>query len=109
LTDLDLTNLIPQNDLVDVALHGGGAAGQGEPGGDGLLVTADAPGEGVQLGLVVGFDPGEPVLEGEQALAAGHHLGEAGDVAGQGVQVRAAGGDVCEPGLVIGVEVAGAG
>jgi NAD(P)H-hydrate repair Nnr-like enzyme with NAD(P)H-hydrate epimerase domain len=46
-------------DLVDVALHGAGAVGQGEPGGDGLLVAADAVGEGVQLGLVVGLDAGE--------------------------------------------------
>ena len=57
-------------DLVDVAFHGGGAVGQGEPGGDGVLVAPDAAGEGVQLGLVVGFNAGEPVLEGEQALAA---------------------------------------
>jgi hypothetical protein len=38
-----------------------------------------------------------------------HHLSEAGDVAGQRVQVGAAGGDGSELGLVIGVEVAGAG
>src|SRR5579859_5529721 len=96
-------------DLVDVAFHGGGAVGQGEPGGDGFLVAADAAGEGVQRGQVAGFDLGEPVLEGEQALAAGHHLGEAGDVAGQGAQVRAAGRDGGEVCLVISVEVAGAG
>jgi len=37
---------------------------QGQPCGDGLLVAADAVGEGAQLGLVVGLDPGEPVFEG---------------------------------------------
>ena len=104
-----MTILIPQNDLVDVAFHGAGAVGQGEPGGDGLLVAADAVGEGVQLGLVVGLDPGEPVFECEQALAAGHHLGETADVAGQGVQVRAAGRDGGEPGLVFGVKAVRAG
>jgi hypothetical protein len=29
--------------------------GQGESGGDGGLVSADADGEGVQLGLIIGF------------------------------------------------------
>lgn len=77
-------------DLGDVAFEGGGAVGQCQPGGDGLLVEADAPGEGVQVGLVIGFDGGEPVVECEQALAAGHHLGEAADAGGQAVQVRAA-------------------
>ena len=96
-------------DLVDVALHGAGAVGQGEAGGDGLLVATDAVGEGAELGLVVGLDPGEPVLEGEQALALGHHLGEAADMPGQGVEVGAAGLDGGEPGLVIRVEAVRAG
>ena len=52
------------------------AAGQGEPGGDGLLVAADAAGEGAQSGQVAGLDGGEPVLECEQALAAGDDGGE---------------------------------
>jgi hypothetical protein len=60
----------------------------------------------VQLRLVAGLDPGKPLFEGEQALAAGHHLGEGPDVPGQGVQVRAAGLDGGELGLVIGVKVA---
>jgi NAD(P)H-hydrate repair Nnr-like enzyme with NAD(P)H-hydrate epimerase domain len=96
-------------DFVDVAFHGGGAVGQGQAGGDGLLVAADAVGEGVQVGLVVGFYLGESVFEGKQALAVCHHLREAADVAGQRVQVRAAGRDGSEPGLVISVEAAGAG
>jgi hypothetical protein len=84
-----LTILIPQNDPVHVALDGGGAVGQGEPGGDGVLVAADAVGEGVQFGLVVGLDGGEPGFEFLLAAAAGHDLGEAAHVGGQGVQVRA--------------------
>ena len=63
----------------------------------------------VQVGLVVGFDGGEPVVECEQALAAGHHLGEGPDVPGQGPQVGAAGRDGGEPCLVISVKSAGAG
>src|ERR1039457_4778658 len=39
--------------------------------GNGLLVAADAVGERAQFGLVVGLDPGEPVFEGQQALAGG--------------------------------------
>ena len=79
-----------------------GAVGQGEAVGDGLLVGADAGGEGVQVGLVVGFDRGEPVFESAVPLAAGHHLGEAADVPGEGVQVRAAVLDGGELGLLVG-------
>ena len=43
----------------------------------------------MQVGLVVGFDGGDPVVEAV-AVAAGEDLGELGDVAGEGVQVRAA-------------------
>ena len=64
-------------------------------------------GEGVEFGLVVGLDPGESVFECEQALQAGHHA-EVPDVPGQGVQVGAADPDCGEPGLVNGVEAAGA-
>jgi hypothetical protein len=46
--------------------------GQGESGGDGGLVSADADGEGVQLALIIGFhvDSQFEVLAG----ALGHHL-----------------------------------
>jgi hypothetical protein len=53
------------------------------------VVAVDAAGEGVQVGLVVGLDCGDPVVEAA-AVQAGEDLGELGDVAGQGVQVRAA-------------------
>lgn len=78
---------------VDVAFDFAGAVGQGEAVSDGLLVGADAGGEGVQVGLVAGFDCGEPVFQVQFAGAAGHHLGEAGHMAGEGVQVRAPGQD----------------
>ena len=87
-------------DLAVLALEGAAAAGQGQPGGYGLLVAADAAGEGVKSGLVVGLDGGEPVLECEQALAAGHHASEAAHVSGGGCQ-RGAG--VQQPGQVRGV------
>lgn len=41
---------LDQLDFADVAFHGGGAVGQGEACGDGLLVAADAAGEGAELG-----------------------------------------------------------
>ena len=48
------------------------------------------PGEGMQAGQVVAFDCGDP--RGQAlVVAVGHHLGEGGDVAGGGVQLRAAG------------------
>jgi hypothetical protein len=43
----------------------------------------------VQVGLVVGLDGGDPVVE-PVAVQAGEDLGERGDVAGQGVDVGAA-------------------
>jgi hypothetical protein len=78
-----LTSLI----FVDVALHRGGAVGQGQAGGDGLLVAADAAGEGAELGQVAGLGRREPALEFGQALAAGHDLAEGPDEAGEVVQV----------------------
>jgi hypothetical protein len=82
------------------------AVGQGEPVDDGGLIAADAAGEGVQAGQLVkvdGVDPPGQAL----AVAAGHHLGEYGDVAGDGAELRAAGFDLAElDGLVVG-EVAG--
>jgi len=95
--------------FVDVAFHGGRAAGQGQAGGDGLLVAADAAGEGAELGHVAGLGSGEPVLEFEQALAAGHDLGEGPDVAGEVVQARAPGRRGIKACLVGGVEVVGVG
>jgi len=62
-------------------------SGHGEAVEDGLLVAFDAVGEGVQVGLVVGVDGGEPVAR-RFAVRAGEDLGELGDVAGARVQVR---------------------
>jgi hypothetical protein len=45
-------------DAVDVAFHGAGIPGQGQPGGDGVLVTAQSCGEGLRLWLAAcGGDP----------------------------------------------------
>jgi hypothetical protein len=82
---------------------------QGEARGDGLLVAADAAGEGAELGQVAGLGAGKPAFEFEQPLAAGHDLGEGPDVAGEVVQVRALGRRSVEACLVSGVEVAGGG
>jgi hypothetical protein len=104
-----LTILIPQNDPGDVAFHCGGAVGQGESVGDGLLVAADAGSEGAQFGLVVGLDPGEPAVQFLLAAAAGHHLGEASGMPGEGVQVRAAIQDAGQLGPLPGIEAGRAG
>src|SRR6185437_11808653 len=85
-------------DLVDRSLDLAGVPGQGQAVGDGLLVGTDAGREGAQAGLVVGFDGGEPGLQVAAAGAGGHHLGECGDVPGEGVDVRAAGADGVELG-----------
>jgi hypothetical protein len=53
------------------------------------VVVLEAAGEGVQVGLVVGVDGFDPCVEAV-AVQAGEDLGELGDVAGEGVQVRAA-------------------
>ena len=81
---------------------------QGQAVGDGLLVVADAGGEGPHASLVIGFH-GEPGFQVTAAGAGGHHLGEAGHVPGERVDVRAAGADGLELGLLAGLEVAGAG
>src|SRR2546427_9799072 len=58
-------------DLVDGALDPPRAVGEGEPVDDRFLVVADPGGERAELGLVVGFRRGEPLIE---AGAAGEVL-----------------------------------
>ena len=58
----------------------------------------------MQVGLVVGLDRGDPVVEAV-AVAAGEDLGELGDVPGEGVQVRAALCGLGELGFLVVVEV----
>ena len=95
-------------DPVDVAFGGAGTVGQGERGGDGGEVLADAGGEGVQFGLVVGFDVFEPGGQVVLPGALGHHFGEAGDVAGEAVELCAVAAQLGEQVLLAGVEVLGA-
>ena len=55
------------------------------------MVVFDAAGEGVQVGLIVSLDGGDPVIEAV-AVQAGEDLGELGDVAGERVGRRDKGG-----------------
>ena len=82
---------------------------QGEAVDDGLLVVADAGGQGTQAGVFVGFDGGEPGFQVAAAGAGGHHLGEGGYVPGERVDVRAAGADGLDLSLLVWLEVVGAG
>src|SRR5258706_2915454 len=97
-------------DLVDGSLDLAGAVGQGEAVDDGLLVVADSGGEGAQVRLaVVCFHGGEPGFQVAVSGAVSHHLGEAGHVPGEGVDVRAAGAYGAELGLFFGLEMVGVG
>ena len=60
---MNLTNQIPQNDPVDVPFDGAGVPGQGEPGGNGVLVSAQSDGEGPQRRKSAGIDLRHPLLE----------------------------------------------
>ena len=104
LTGLDLTILIPQNGPVDVALDDAGVPGHGQAVEHGVVVAFDAADEGVQVRLVIGLDGGDPVIE-PVSVEAGEDLGELGDVAGEGVQVRAAFPGLRELGLLLVIEV----
>ena len=64
------------------------------------MVAFEAVGEGVQVGLVVGLDGGDPVIEAI-AVQAGEDLGEFGDVPGERVQMRAACPGLRELGLLV--------
>jgi len=72
----------PDLEAVDVSFDRSWAPLEGEAVLDGVVVTLDAECEGVQVGLVVGLDGGDPVVE-SLALAAGEDLRECSDVAGQ--------------------------
>jgi hypothetical protein len=102
---MNLTNQIPQNKAVNVALYFAGAVRQGEPGGDGGLVSADADGEGMQLGLIVGFHRGQPVFEVLPG-ALRQHLSKTLHMRDKTVHVRAAGPDTGEFLVLVGIEVA---
>lgn len=89
---MNLTNQIPQNEAVDVALYDTAAPGQGEPRGDRVLIPPQSHHEGPQRRQVVGVHRGHPRL---QVLTAArtHHRGEAADVPGQRSQLRTGGED----------------
>jgi hypothetical protein len=86
-----------------------GVPGQGQAVEDGLVVPADALGEGAQLGAGgAGVDVVEPGGEAG-AVQAGEDLGELGDVPGQGAEFGAAAEDGGEGGGPVGVEAGGVG
>src|SRR5262249_28457625 len=90
-------------DPVDVAFDLAGAVGQGQAVEYGGMVALEPGREGAQLRLVISLDGGDPGVQ-PLASAAGEDLGELGDVAGQGVQVRAAGPHGAEAGPLIVVQ-----
>lgn len=75
-------------DSVGVSFDDPGTPRQGEAGDDGVAVTVDACGEGVEAGEVVGPDGVEP-LRKQFAPAFGEHLSEGADVTGKGVKFGA--------------------
>jgi hypothetical protein len=94
-----LTNLIPQNDVVDAALDRAGAPGHGKAAGDGVEVLLQALGErrdAGQPGGAGGIDPLREVLAGQ----AGDHGGERADLVRRSLQFGAAVQDRLEAGLL---------
>lgn len=75
-------------DSVGVSFDDAGTPRQGEAGDDGVAVTVDACGEGVEAGEVVAPGGVEP-LRKQFALAFGEHLREGSDVTGKGVKFGA--------------------
>src|SRR5215208_6173268 len=76
-------------DAVDRSLDGAGAVGQGQSGGDGVEISAQAGGEGPQGWGAVGVDPLQPVVE-FVAAALGEDLGEGTDLIAGGAKGGAA-------------------
>jgi hypothetical protein len=76
--------------------------GLGQAGADGVVVAVQAVGEAVQVGLVVGLDRGDPVVE-LVAAALDKHLGETSDVRGGRGQRRGAVEDLLQRRGVVGL------
>lgn len=87
-------------DPVDVPFNDAGAVEQGQPGGHGVPVAVDAVGEDVQARQGIDVDPAQPVAE-PVAAQVDEHVGEAADMPGGGLQLRAAGQHGLEPGPVV--------
>ncbi|WP_437074882.1 hypothetical protein [Streptomyces sp. enrichment culture] len=83
-------------DLVDVASDDARVPGRGETGDDGIAVTVDAHGEGVQAGEVVLPNGVDPLLQ-PFALELGEHLAEGPGVNGEGIEFGAVDQDSLEP------------
>ncbi|MFE5556752.1 hypothetical protein [Streptomyces sp. NPDC056544] len=79
-----------------MAFDDAGAPGQGKASHDGVAVTVDACGEGVEAGEVVLPDGVEPLRQ-PFALALSEYLTEGADVVGEGVRFRAVDENGFEP------------
>ncbi|MFG2234276.1 hypothetical protein ACGFNX_30505 [Streptomyces sp. NPDC048723] len=84
---------------MDVSFDDAGVPGQGQPGDDGVAVTFDARGEGVEAGEVVAPDSVQPLRQ-PFPLVLGEHLGEGPDVSGEGVEFEAVDQDGLEAKVV---------
>ncbi|HET6190947.1 MAG TPA: hypothetical protein VFE59_28580 [Trebonia sp.] len=85
---------------------GTGTPPERQPGGDCVLVSAQAGNEGLQRGLAAGGGRGHPLLE-LAAAPPGHQAGGRADVPGEGGQFGGAGQDSVQAGLAGGIEVIG--
>ena len=93
---------------VAVAFDGTGALGDGEPGGDGGPVLAEASAETAQLADRAGLSVAGPCFQ-TLAAAVAEHVGELADQIAGRFELFAAGGDLREVGTVVVGEVAGRG
>ena len=109
MTGLDLTILIPQNDVVDASFDGSGIPAGCQAQRDGVEVLFQAFGKGGDAGQAGGAgtsDPLREVLAGEL----GDHDGERPDLLACGAELGAAFQDGLEPGpLVVGERARAAG
>jgi hypothetical protein len=105
---MNLTNQIPQNDLVVDALGRAVAVGHGQPGGHGGQVLAQAADEPVQGGEIGGLDRGHPAFQ-LVAAAFGEQRGERVDVLGEVGEVWAGGEQLVEVFAVVFAQVRGSG
>jgi hypothetical protein len=101
-----LTTPIPQNDPVDGALDRAGAVRQAQAVDHGRQIAPEPGRKGAQLRQLIALHLGDPVLEAI-AVPASHEFGERGDMAGERLQVWAAGQHLLALALLVGVQAVG--
>jgi hypothetical protein len=99
--------VIPQNDAVDMAFDRAGVPGQGEPGGDGVLVAAQPGDKGAQFGLAAGGGVGHPFLQVTVAAPLDYQCGEGCHVRVKGGEFGAGAEDGGELAVVVSGKAAG--